>query len=161
MQYYGLDGEELQQAIKYHKQYAVSNGYKEATVYSGIEKLLGELKQQGKKQAVVTLKQQESAEVFLEYHGLLRYFDCVIGAQGLDTRKDSLLQKCLDKFDAAPKKALLIGDSQYDQTGAAGVSIDFLGVTYGFGFKSEKEIEKLPYMVVCHTVEEIRKKIGE
>lgn len=123
--------------------------------------MLEELKQQGKKQAVVTLKQQESAEVFLQYHGLMRFFDCVIGAQGLDTKKDILLRKCLGKLDTEPDKALLIGDSRYDQIGAVNVGIDFLGVTYGFGFQSEKEIAELPHMAVCHTVEEINKKIGE
>ena len=32
------------------------------------------------------------------------------------------------------QKAVMIGDSQYDYDGATEAGIDFIGVTYGFGF---------------------------
>ena len=36
---------------------------------------------------------------------------------------------------------MYIGDSLYDALGAAQSGLDFAGVTYGFGFKNERDIE--------------------
>ena len=43
-------------------------------------------------------------------------------------------------------KAVLIGDSRYDQEGAAEAGIDFIGVLYGFGFQSEEELKGKKYV---------------
>lgn len=36
--------------------------------------------------------------------------------------------------------AVMIGDSSYDAIGAQKMGIDFIGVTYGFGFQSADEV---------------------
>ena len=42
----------------------------------------------------------------------------------------------------------MIGDSDNDAIGAQRLDLDFLGVTYGFGFKNKEEILRFPNAVV-------------
>ena len=37
-----------------------------------------------------------------------------------------------------PQNPVLVGDTDYDLQGARSVNIDFIGVTYGFGFSCEE-----------------------
>lgn len=53
----------------------------------------------------------------------------------------------IDKLDA-----VLIGDSSYDAVGAEQAGIDFIAVTYGFGFKSEEDANKYDRVAVCESV---------
>ncbi|MCD7739770.1 MAG: HAD hydrolase-like protein, partial [Candidatus Gastranaerophilales bacterium] len=39
-------------------------------------------------------------------------------------------------------KVVMIGDSYHDAEAAGDLGIDFIGVTYGFGFKNEEEVRK-------------------
>lgn len=52
-----------------------------------------------------------------------------------------------DKSDA-----VRIGDSFYDVVGAEQAGIDFIAVTYGFGFKSEEDAKKYDCAAVCESV---------
>lgn len=69
--------------------------------------------------------------------------------------KAQLLEECLDRLQCAKERAVLVGDSKYDAEGALQVGIDFISVTYGFGF--QKEADAAPYSpaAVCRTVGEI------
>ena len=54
---------------------------------------------------------------------------------GLLTKRD-LMEKCLLEGRITDRnKAVMIGDSIGDLNGAESLGIDFIGVTYGFGFQ--------------------------
>ena len=54
--------------------------------------------------------------------------------------KADIVEKCIEALDADKPQTVLIGDSQFDLNGANQAGIDFIGVTYGFGFKNPKDI---------------------
>jgi phosphoglycolate phosphatase len=51
--------------------------------------------------------------------------------------------------------SLLIGDSSYDALGAQEAGIDFLGVTYGFGFSSLSDANYYPNIGCAETVKDV------
>ena len=150
---FGLTGEKLRQAVELHKEYAVTNGYRELTVYDGIYELLNGLRANDIKTGVATLKAQTTVEkIFAEYK-LDKLFDVVTGTDSANPKsKAQLLQECLVAAGAEKAETVLIGDSSYDAIGAEQVGIDFIAVTYGFGFKSEEDVRKYDCVAVCEGV---------
>jgi len=49
----------------------------------------------------------------------------------------------------------MVGDTLHDSIGADQIGIDFLAVTYGFGFKNKKECENVNCIAVVDTPLEI------
>lgn len=138
---FGLTGEKLQQAVKYHKEYAMQKGYRELKVYDGIPELLDNLHKQGILTAVATLKAQSTAEkIVSEYFP--DKFDLIVGArQEQPMTKSKMLTYCLDRLSINKDDAVLVGDSIYDLHGAEQAGIDFIAVTYGFGFTCKDDCE--------------------
>ena len=153
---FGLTGEKLKQAVSYHKEYAIKQGYKEIKLYKGIPVLLTELKKYGCKTAIATLKAHTTAMRIFESLNLSDKFDII---KGVDIHspmtKAQILEYCLDKTNTPKEKAILIGDSAYDAIGAQEVGIDFLGITYGFGFKTKGDVDKYNNIGTCNSVKEI------
>lgn len=153
---FGLTGEKLKQAVSYHKEYAIKQGYKEIELYKDIPELLNELKKNGYKTAVATLKAHATAVKIFESLDLTDRFDAIKGVDINDPlTKAQLLESCLVMTDTPREKALLVGDSTYDAIGAQEAGIDFLGVTYGFGFHEKKDVDKYNNIGACNTVKSI------
>ena len=153
---FGLEGEELRRAVELHKEYAVKQGYREIEVYPGIPQLLGRLHREGVKTAVATLKAQATAEKIFAEFGLSRMFDLVLGTDAAAPKtKAQLLEECIAKLQCTKARTVLIGDSKYDAEGALQAGIDFIAVTYGFGFKSAADAAVYSPTVVCDTVREM------
>jgi len=133
MDCYGLSGKDASLAVSYHREYGKKKAIYEAKVYDAIPETLYRIKKMGIDIAVATLKKQDSAEAMLKHYGLLNYFHVIIGMNNEESlsKKDIInaVIKCTGE-----KNALMIGDSEYDYIGAVGAGIDFLGVTYGYGF---------------------------
>ena len=55
----------------------------------------------------------------------------------------------------------MIGDTLHDYTGSKLIGIDFMAVTYGFGFKSKPDYEKLDCIAVVDTPLEIIKALND
>ena len=146
---FGLTGEKLQQAVKFHKEYAMQKGYRKLKVYDGIIDLLNELRKNKIKTAVATLKAQSTAEKIAdEYFSDL--FDIIVGADANAPKtKAQMLLECINKTQVKKENADLVGDSIYDANGAAEAEIDFIAVTYGFGFKSDEQISA-EHIAVAH-----------
>lgn len=159
--YYGLTGERLDMAVKYHALYALKKGVYEVQEYAGIRRILDYLKNKGYRIAVATLKKQEAAEKVLRYLGLYGYFDMIAGDEGKGESKKDLLLKCLNRTNIARERAVLIGDSEYDQGGAADSGIDFIGVLYGFGFGEKADLQYFPYSAVAADTDELYKILKE
>ncbi len=155
---FGLTGESLKQAVSYHKEYAVNQGYKELEVYKGIPELLDSLKNAGCMTAVATLKAHDTAVKIFESLDMTDKFSTVIGVSIENPMtKAQLLEYCIGKCGCDKSDAVLIGDSSYDAAGAAEAGIDFIAVTYGFGFKSADDTAGYPCAAVCADVSEINR----
>lgn len=138
---HGASEDEAKEATKYHREYGLQYGIYEAEVYEGIPELLAELKREGKKLGVCTLKRQDVAEKVLEHFGLIHYFDVVVGIDQQESlTKAGTIDIALQTLQRNDKEnVVLIGDSVYDAEGASEADVAFIGVLYGFGFKEEKK----------------------
>lgn len=155
---FGLSGERLKEAVHYHKEYAMMQGYREIKVYDGIPELLRALKGKGIDTAVATLKAQSTAEKILKASFLDKLFDFVIGTDvNRPMSKSEMLQLCMERLQHEKPDAVLIGDSHYDADAATEAGVDFIALTYGFGYKSKSDIGETKCVYVCDTVSKLMK----
>lgn len=140
MKIYGVDEKAGLKAAQYHREYGRTKAIYEAKLYPGIDMLLKTLKKEGYYLAVSTLKSQKIAEVVLKNYNIAEYFDCIVGMDENETlTKCKTIQMAMRKCNVL-ENVLMIGDSQYDWDGAYEAGIDFIGVTYGFGFSIADKI---------------------
>lgn len=121
-----------------YKKYSLYN----AELYPGIIKMFNRLKSNGFKLAIATNKSHENAEGIIKHFGLNKYCDFYMGSD-LDGKltKADIVEKCIEVLNADKKRTVLIGDSEFDSVGAAQAGIDFIGVTYGFGYKCAEDVK--------------------
>lgn len=123
------------------------NAYKEkflydAEIYSGIVELLSYLREKNILTMVATYKREDYTLMLLEHFGLDKYFDFIKGSdmEGKLTKAD-IVNLCIEKSGQDKENVVLIGDTNHDSIGAEKARIDFIAVTYGFGFKSINDLE--------------------
>lgn len=108
----------------------------DAEPYNGVDVLLKQLVEIGIRCAIATNKRHEYAVPLLKHFGLDKFcHPCVGTVEGILTTKDSVIRQCLFELGGAYDKAVYIGDTVHDKRGADIVGIDFIGITWGFGFK--------------------------
>ena len=133
----GLEQPQAVRAVAYYREYYAVRGKREAKVYEGIPQALGDLKDAGCRIATATLKRERFAAEILEENGLMPFFDLVCGMdEGDRLSKSDLIRLCLRQLNVKKARAVLVGDSEYDEEGAREAGIPFLAVTYGFGFRA-------------------------
>jgi phosphoglycolate phosphatase len=154
---FGLYGKYLEQALFVYKQYSLEYGIYEAELYNGVPELLKTLQEWGYKLGVVTLKMEGSATKMLQHFNMVQYFDSIKGAlSGSPLLKSELLIECITCLKLEKNDCLLIGDSEYDAIGAEDIGIDFIGVLYGFGFKTENDVKRYKNVGYIKDVKELR-----
>ncbi|MEH6403722.1 MAG: HAD hydrolase-like protein [Sneathiella sp.] len=124
--------------IKYRERYSAI-GALENTLYEGIRPLLETLKEAGHSLFVATSKAEIFAQKILDHFQIADLFENIYGAELDGTRSDKtdLLAYLLKKEDLDPAQTIMIGDRKYDIIGALNNHIRPIGVTYGYGSKSE------------------------
>lgn len=141
-QFYGMSHEDALQAIVYYREFFGVTGIYENEVYDGIEEVLATLKEQGKKLILATSKPEKYANIILEHFGLLKYFDCVVGAtfDGSLNYKSDIVRVALERGQVDDiTKAVMIGDRHHDINGGKDNKLATIGVLYGFGSMEEFE----------------------
>ncbi len=139
--YCGLDKDKAMEATKLYRNYYWEKGMFEANIYDGIEEFINILKNNNIKLAVATLKREDQAIAILKHFGLYDKFDVVVGVDEFNTRKkkDTILI-AMNQLECKEKsKVLMIGDTLHDFEGAEKACVDFVGITYGFGFEKNKK----------------------
>ena len=155
---YGISDELAGTAMECFRQnYGREDLYK-AEAYPGLIELLDELRQKGYLLGVATYKREDQAQSLLEKKGLARFFDVIHGsdADGKLTKAD-VVNLCIRDLAVPPQETVMIGDSLNDAVGAKEAGLKFIGVLYGFGFKSEKEIEALDHIGIAENCMGLKK----
>lgn len=133
---------DAKKAVEIYRNRYAEQGIFEANLYDGIAETLSELKNKGYLLAVATLKAEIFAKQMLERMNVAHLFDVIHGVDLNDKiTKSGLIDLCLTELNILPENAVLVGDSIHDYEGAQQSNIDFIGVLYGFGFKSNDEID--------------------
>lgn len=156
--YYGFDEEKAQLGIQYYREYYAVDGIFENIVYDGVEQMLKNLKQDGKKILMATSKPEKFAKQILECFKLDQYFDYVAGATMDEkrVRKADVISYALESYGIQNlDEVLMVGDREHDVLGAKEVGIDCVGVLYGYG--DREELEKAGAKYIVETVEELAK----
>lgn len=141
---YGLEGDILQElAGIFRDSYKNDHLYK-AIPYEGIYEVCDILREKGVKIAVATYKRQDYAENILKHFLFDRYSNIMYGADHENKlKKVDIIRKCMDDLGVHDySQAIMIGDSSHDALGAEQIGMDFLGVTYGFDFKTKEDVAR-------------------
>lgn len=144
---FGLSREEAQELAGVFRNYYKEQEYLfKATPYEGIFSLMNQLQEWGIKVAVATYKREDYAVSVLKHFGFDQYADIMYGSDIAGTlKKMDIIQKCMDDLGVKDySEVVMIGDSNHDAMGAEQIGMDFLGVTYGFGFHSPEEVQQYP-----------------
>lgn len=155
---YGLSGEILQElATTFRNRYKDVDLLK-AVPYDGIFEVFDALLAKGIKPAIATYKRQDYATKIMKHFGFDKYTDIIYGADHENKLKkrdiiELALKACgLDDFS----NVVMVGDSDNDAIGAEGIGTKFIGVTYGFGFKSKDDVKKFKNIGCADTTKELR-----
>ena len=123
------------------------NLYKEkylydAEVYSGMPEVINTLKHNGIMVMIATYKREDYTEKLLKKFGLWNQFDYVKGSD-FDGRlkKSDIIKMCIEKSQCNREECIMIGDTFHDGDAAYEIGVDFLAVTYGFGFKAKESVD--------------------
>ena len=140
---FGLDDNKVDEATAHYRKRYADKGIYEAFPYPQMEDTLRKLKERGVKIGVATLKKDEFAKHMLEHLNLSHYFDVIVGMDTNDKlTKAGIIQKVVSILGQKAERTVMVGDSFYDALGAEEAGVDFIGVTYGFGFKNAQDVRQ-------------------
>ena len=127
-----------------------------STPYPNIYDLLELLKKKKIALGVATYKREDYAIDLMKHFGLDKYFDTICGADN-DNRltKTDILQSCIKNLTKEKEEVVLIGDSIHDGDAAKELGVDFIGVTYGFGFKLKEDMKEYKPVLCAESVQDI------
>lgn len=156
MDYCGVDSEEAQRGANVFREFYKSHALFEAVPYDGIMGVLESLKNKGIKIGVATYKREDYAIDLLKHFGIDKFCDVIHGADNENQlTKSDIIRMCINELNFHQNKVVLIGDTIHDAKGAMNEAISFLGVSYGFGFKSADEINCYPNIGCAHNTYEL------
>ncbi|HHW36529.1 MAG TPA: HAD-IA family hydrolase [Bacillales bacterium] len=130
----------------------------EAVEYEGVIQLLEDLKATKRyKTGIATYKRNDYAQKLIDYFGITELCDCVLGSDGKEQTKADIIRTCLSKLSCEKyHEAVIVGDTVHDAKAAKECGIDFIGVTYGFGFKTKEEALENGAVIGVKTVQELK-----
>lgn len=142
-EHFGFDQEQTAEAIRIYREYFHEDGLFQNVIYPGIPDLLQNLTQAGKTLAVATTKPTVYALQILEYFKIDHHFQeqLVVGSylDGRRTDKGEIIATVLELLGGSPQDKLMVGDRKFDIIGAKANNLDVIGVTYGYGERTEIE----------------------
>lgn len=148
--FYDFSEEDAEKAILYYRERFQEKGIYENFVYENFEKLLINLKNQGKTILIATSKPTVFAEKILEHFDLRKYFDFVGGSNfdGTRSNKAEVIFHVLKENSIEDlSNAIMVGDRKHDIIGAKKAGLQSIGVLYGYGNYEELTASGADYIV--------------
>ena len=158
MKQYGLTEEEADRATEIFRDRYKNHDLFLAEAYEGIYDLLSALHANGYKIGVATLKREDYAIEILEHFNIAEHCDVICGSDFASkmTKKD-VLMRCESLMGLTlSKEGILIGDTTSDAVGAFEAGVDFMAVTFGFGFRTDGDVKEHPHVFTADTAQDIR-----
>ena len=146
---YNMSHEDANLAIVYYREYYVSKGLYENTVYGGVKEMLERLSNNGKRIILATSKPEGFACEIIKNFGLDPYFLGIYGATMDEKlcRKDDIIALALEKMGIASEDAVMVGDRKYDIEGGRKHGLTTVGVLYGYADSDELAEAEADYVV--------------
>ena len=157
---FGIPEEKAQEAIDVFRSRYLVVGKFENVPYPGIRELLEKLKKQGHRLFVATSKPEVTSLEILQKFDLAQYFEVICGAtlDGTRVHKADVIAYLLGKI-GTPEDILMIGDTEFDVTGAAAHGIKTIGVAWGYG--KVADMERAGAVAIAHTMAELEQFINQ
>lgn len=152
------DEEAMDMANCFREYYKTDEFLFKADPYDGIYELFNSLCADGVNVGIATYKREDYAKRLLIEKGFNKYTKYMYGSdfEG-KLKKDDIIHICLNDMGCADySKAVYIGDGKSDGKGANTVGINFIAVTYGFGFKKIEDAAEYNPIGVTNTCDGIR-----
>lgn len=156
---YNLKGNILQEIATVFRDRYKNVDLLKAVPYSGIYDVFKILNDHGIKPVIATYKRQDYATMILKHFHFDEYTDIMYGADHENKlkKKDIIEMALKDAGISDFSEAVMIGDSDNDAIGANAIGTDFIGVTYGFGFKSHDDVIRFHSVGVADSTMDITK----
>ena len=159
---YGISGPILQQIASVFRTRYKDTDLLKAKPYEGIYDTLTGLLERDIKIAIATYKREDYARTIVNSFGFNRYSRIIHGADDENKlTKSDIIDICIRESGVEKNKAIMIGDTENDAAGADYLKIDFLAVSYGFGFKPGETFDKHPHIGIADTPLKILKIIDD
>lgn len=104
-------------------------------VYDEVEDVINRLKQRGKILATASSKPEYLVTEMLEYSGIAKKFDCIIGAtiKNKENKTDIIMDAMRRCGNSNINDYILVGDTIFDLNACNELNMDCIIVKYGFG----------------------------
>lgn len=147
--YYHATDEQVPRMLELYRNDYRDNTIGLSVVYPGVAELLAYLKAEGCRVGVATLKHLDTAKSSMESAGLDQYIDCMTAlTDDKKSDKGTLINDCIALLGDVPKdEVVFFGDSPYDGVGARDAGVDFVALTYGFGFLDPGSLDDIPHIL--------------
>lgn len=122
----------------YRRHYA-AGGWSDNTPYAGIAEALAALSGGGLTLCLATSKRIDFARRICAHFGFARHFAGIYGTEldGSRSHKPELIAHVLATHRLDPARTVMVGDRQYDITGAHANRVRAIGVLWGYGSAAE------------------------
>jgi phosphoglycolate phosphatase len=131
---------DIERAVELYRERFEIEGWREHTIYEGIDNVVTGLHAAGHRLAVVTAKNEPHARKIVTTLPFGHYFADIIGAtpDGRLSHKPELIAEALSRLSLSATDCSMIGDRHMDIDGARHHGMPSIGVLWGFG--SEREL---------------------
>ncbi len=155
--YYGLDPETAREWSEvYRRIYGQEGGIENSRLYPYIKETLALIREKGGRCAVTSLKSHDMVATTLDVYDLSKEFDVLVGRSDRCPTKADTIREAMRLLDWQDKStAVLLGDSRYDGEGAMEAGVDFVPLTYGFGFAEPGSMDGLACTAVAEKPEDV------
>ncbi len=153
---YGLDEEQVKNAVNKYREYYSAEGLYLNKIYQGMKELIIDLYNNDKRVVLATAKPLEFSRRILEQNEILQYFYFLSAymIDGTRTTKQDIIKYALDNIENLNlDESIMVGDRHYDIEGAKVNNLKTIGVTYGFG--SEEELKDAGATYIAHDMKEL------
>lgn len=122
--------------VAYFRKMYAERHFEEAGEYDGISDVLKQLQNAGIRIGVATFKREDLAHKLLSKYVFARYINTIYGSDSEGKlSKSNIIANCIKSIHfEEKKKVLMVGDAENDANAASSVGVDFIGVSYGYGF---------------------------
>ena len=123
----------------------------------GIDDLLVELKDEGRRLGIVTAKRRKTVELAFAQIPIEHLFETVVGGDETERHKPDPepLLLALERLDARPEDTAYVGDAPFDVKAAKAAGICAIAVTWG-GIHNRERLEAEEPNAIVDTPEELR-----
>ena len=158
---YGISGPILQDIATIFRDRYKGEDLLKARPYEGIYELCGGLLARGIVPAVATYKREDYALTILEHFGFGQYMKSMHGSDHENRlKKQDIIRMCVAEAGVSDlSRAVMIGDTLHDAAGAEKLGVDFIAVTYGFGFHKPADLDGVPNVGIAEEPLDILKMV--